>query len=210
MSGVSLVHAHLRHHATNVLTQCRYARNFERTKQSSEEPSLFPLHTEAETETIAMAELGCYSPSFKKPSDVLRMRRKRARSEGPNRGTSSPVVSVDGVRPFSPGPLLNAPSRTSGGVKRRNPFANIENTYNSPKKRVLSHTDGCNGALDGRKAVLDGKFREELFNTDQRTPHEIKVHHGYYIITIFLHEIDILQHDISIYMSIPWYIIFVM
>ncbi|XP_067260662.1 protein downstream neighbor of son homolog isoform X1 [Chanodichthys erythropterus] len=124
-----------------------------------------------------MAELGCYSPSFKKPSDVLRMRRKRARSEGPNRRTSSPVVSVDGVRPFSPGPLLNAPGRTSGGVKRRNPFANIENTYNSPKKRALLHTDGCDGALDGKKAaaaVLDGKFREELFSTDQRTQHQIK------------------------------------
>lgn len=154
-----------------------------------------------------MAELGCYSPSFKKPSDVLRMRRKRARSEGPNKRTSSPVVSVDGVRPFSPGPLLNAPGRASGGVKRRNPFANIENTYNSPKKRALSHTDGCNGALDGKKAetaVLDGKFREErpnvgvslreeLFNTDQRKLHEIKVRHGklmYYIYYNYLFSWD--------------------
>ncbi|KAL0204398.1 hypothetical protein M9458_002416, partial [Cirrhinus mrigala] len=116
------------------------------------------------------------------------MRRKRARSEGPGRRTSSPAVSVDGVRPFSPGPLLNAPGRTSGGVKRRNPFANIENTYNSPKKRALSHTDGEKGALDGKKAaaaVLDGKFieerpnagtslREELFNTDHQKQHEIK------------------------------------
>ncbi|XP_016422166.1 protein downstream neighbor of son homolog isoform X2 [Sinocyclocheilus rhinocerous] len=133
-----------------------------------------------------MAELGCYSPSFKKPSEVLRMRRKRARSEGPDRRT------VDGLRPFSPGPLLNAPSRASGGGKRRNPFANIENTYNSPKKRALSHRDGHDGALDGRKtaaAVLDGKlsgklgeeranagtsFREELFNTEQQKQHEIK------------------------------------
>ncbi|XP_016093463.1 protein downstream neighbor of son homolog [Sinocyclocheilus grahami] len=127
-----------------------------------------------------MAELGCYSPSFKKPSEVLRMRRKRARSEGPDRRT------VDGLRPFSPGPLLNAPSRASGGGKRRNPFANIENTYSRPKKRALSHNDGYDGALDGRKtaaAVLDGKlgeeranaaasFREELFNTEQQ--HEIK------------------------------------
>ncbi|KAI2668811.1 hypothetical protein H4Q32_005620 [Labeo rohita] len=135
-----------------------------------------------------MAELGCYSPSFKKPSDVLRMRRKRARSEGPGRRTSSPAVSVDGVRPFSPGPLLNAPGRTSGGVKRRNPFANIENTYNSPKKRALSNTEGEKGALDGKKAavaVLDGKFieerknagtslREELLNTDHQKQHEIK------------------------------------
>ncbi|XP_016295937.1 protein downstream neighbor of son homolog [Sinocyclocheilus anshuiensis] len=136
-----------------------------------------------------MSELGCYSPSFKKPSDVLRMRRKRARSEGPGRRTSSPVVSLDGVRPFSPGPLLNAPGRASGGVKRRNPFVNIENTYNSPKKRALSHTDGHRGALDGKKAaaaaaVLDAKFRElpnagasmreELFNTDQQKQHHIQ------------------------------------
>ncbi|XP_073699237.1 protein downstream neighbor of son homolog [Garra rufa] len=133
-----------------------------------------------------MAELGCYSPSFKKPSDVLRMRRKRARSEGPGSRTSSPSVSVDGVRPFSPGPLLNAPGRTSGGTKRRNPFANIENTYNSPKKRALSYCDGHNGALDNKKAaavVLDGKIieerpngtslREELFNNHQQKQHEI-------------------------------------
>ncbi|XP_016355513.1 protein downstream neighbor of son homolog [Sinocyclocheilus anshuiensis] len=133
-----------------------------------------------------MAELGCYSPSFKKPSEVLRMRRKRARSEGPDRRT------VDGLRPFSPVPLLNAPSRASGGGKRRNPLANIENTYNSPKKRALSHSDGHDGALDGRNtaaAVLDGKlsgklreeranagtsFREELFNTEQQKHLEIK------------------------------------
>jgi len=129
-----------------------------------------------------MAELGCYSPSFKKPCDVLRMRRNRARSEGPERRTSSPVVSVPGVRPFSPGPLLNAPGRSRGGVKRRNPFANIENTYNSPKKRALSHTDGEKAAV---APVLDGKLeerpnagaslREELLNTDRRRQHEITV-----------------------------------
>ncbi|XP_039504175.1 protein downstream neighbor of son homolog isoform X3 [Pimephales promelas] len=129
-----------------------------------------------------MAELGCYSPSFKKPCDVLRMRRNRARSEGPERRTSSPVVSVPGVRPFSPGPLLNAPGRSRGGVKRRNPFANIENTYNSPKKRALSHTDGEKAAA---APVLDGKLeerpnagaslREELLNTDRRRQHEITV-----------------------------------
>uniref|UniRef100_A0A672T1X7 DNA replication fork stabilization factor DONSON n=1 Tax=Sinocyclocheilus grahami TaxID=75366 RepID=A0A672T1X7_SINGR len=90
-----------------------------------------------------MAELGCYSPSFKKPSEVLRMRRKRARSEGPDRRT------VDGLRPFSPGPLLNAPSRASGGGKRRNPFANIENTYSRPKKRAESQPFG------GPEAVCD-------------------------------------------------------
>ncbi|XP_043098353.1 protein downstream neighbor of son homolog [Puntigrus tetrazona] len=122
-----------------------------------------------------MADLGCYSPSFKKPSDVLRMRRKRVRSEGPERGP------VEGVRPFSPGPRLNAPGRTGGGGgKRRNPFANIENTYNSPKKRALfSNSDGHDSAPDARKTLLDGKpreerddaatsLREELFNTERQ------------------------------------------
>uniref|UniRef100_A0A672LJ85 DNA replication fork stabilization factor DONSON n=1 Tax=Sinocyclocheilus grahami TaxID=75366 RepID=A0A672LJ85_SINGR len=113
--------------------------------------------------------LGCYSPSFKKPSDVLRMRRKRARSEGPGRRTSSPVVSVDGVRPFSPGPLLSAPGRASGGVKRRNPFVNIENTYNSPKKRALSHTDGHRGTPVSLSED-DDLFEEDLFEPERSTP----------------------------------------
>ncbi|KAG5267718.1 hypothetical protein AALO_G00224860 [Alosa alosa] len=83
-----------------------------------------------------------YSPSFKKPADIMRMRRKRARSEGvsPNVRKS---LSVPGTRPFSPGPSLNAPNRPGGGgQKRRNPFANIENTYNSPKKRATFRSDG--------------------------------------------------------------------
>ncbi|KAK7880571.1 hypothetical protein WMY93_032796 [Mugilogobius chulae] len=87
-----------------------------------------------------MSEQIGYSPSFKRPAEIMRMRRKRARSEAgslsgspaaasPSQGASSPA----GVRPFSPGPLFNSPSR-SGGVKRRNPFANIENTYSPSKK----------------------------------------------------------------------------
>ncbi|XP_072512969.1 protein downstream neighbor of son homolog [Salminus brasiliensis] len=91
-----------------------------------------------------MSDQGCYSPSFKKPSDILRMRRKRARSEGVcagSRNASSTPPTLAGVRPFSPGPLLKSQGRASGGVKRRNPFANIENTYNSPKKRAVSCTE---------------------------------------------------------------------
>ncbi|XP_066517280.1 protein downstream neighbor of son homolog [Hoplias malabaricus] len=84
-----------------------------------------------------MSEHGCYSPSFKKPCDILRMRRKRARSEGVPAG---PRNSFEAVRPFSPGPLLKSQAR-AGGVKRRNPFANLENTYNSPKKRAVSCTE---------------------------------------------------------------------
>ncbi|KTF95472.1 hypothetical protein cypCar_00034915, partial [Cyprinus carpio] len=83
--------------------------------------------------------------------------------------------------------LLDAPRRASGGGKRRNPFVNIENTYSSPKKRALS---SHSGALDGRTAAaaaLGGKlgeeranaatssFREELFNTERQTQHEIEL-----------------------------------
>lgn len=103
---------------------------------------------------LTMSEQGCYSPSFKKPSDVLRMRRKRARSEGARGGlTGSPASGLTELRPFSPGPLLlRGQGRTGGGVKRRNPFANIENTYSSPKKRAVSSTDDvseCKQTLTG-------------------------------------------------------------
>ncbi|XP_056157465.1 protein downstream neighbor of son homolog [Lampris incognitus] len=106
-----------------------------------------------------MSQQAGYSPSFKRPADILRMRRKRARSEAsvgrsssgqgstasPGRGGSSSGC----VRPFSPGPLFSTQSRSAGGVKRRNPFANIENTYNSPKKRLVIYND------EGDAAVLD-------------------------------------------------------
>lgn len=84
-----------------------------------------------------MADPSYYSPSFKKPCDVLRMRRKRARSEVLRRSTVAAFSGSAGadLRPFSPGPGLNSHTQAGGGVKRRNPFANIENTYNSPKKR---------------------------------------------------------------------------
>ncbi|KAG7236102.1 hypothetical protein INR49_001383 [Caranx melampygus] len=80
----------------------------------------------------------------------MRMRRKRARSEAgvfsspsgqdsAGQSGSSPA----GVRPFSPGPLFNRQSSSGGGIKRRNPFANIENTH-SPKKKFMIHKDGDN------------------------------------------------------------------
>lgn len=99
-----------------------------------------------------------YSPSFKKPADIMRMRRKRARSEGVSpsaRGSLTSLgLSVPGTRPFSPGPLLNAPNRPGGGgQKRRNPFANIENTYNSPKKRATVRSDGDVDVFLNKKRV---------------------------------------------------------
>ncbi|KAM4700732.1 protein downstream neighbor of Son isoform 2-T2 [Discoglossus pictus] len=75
-----------------------------------------------------------YSASFKKPAEILRLSRKRSRSEV---SKSSPAPfspgeapkRIPGLRPFSPGP------NRSGGVKRRNPFASLDNTVGSPVKR---------------------------------------------------------------------------
>lgn len=99
-----------------------------------------------------MSEQAGYSPSFKRPSEIMRMRRKRARlctsgcdsTESPGQSDSSP----SGVRPFSPGPLFNNLNRTGGGIKRRNPFASIENTYNPKKKLVIYNDDGNVEAVD--------------------------------------------------------------
>ncbi|XP_073318599.1 protein downstream neighbor of son homolog [Pagrus major] len=100
-----------------------------------------------------MSQQAGYSPSFKRPAEIMRMRRKRARSEAgvfsspsgqsstasPGQSDSSPAS----VRPFSPGPLFNSQNRSGGGIKRRNPFANIENTF-SPKKKLLIYNDEGN------------------------------------------------------------------
>lgn len=98
-----------------------------------------------------MADQAGYSPSFKRPSEIMRMRRKRARltsAESPGQSDSSPP----GVRPFSPGPLLHP--RTGGPVKRRNPFASLENTY-SPQKKLVIYKD------DGGVEAVDRKMKEE-------------------------------------------------
>ncbi|XP_059184139.1 protein downstream neighbor of son homolog [Centropristis striata] len=102
-----------------------------------------------------------YSPSFKRPAEIMRMRRKRTRSDAsvfsspsgqgstgsPGQSSSSPA----GVRPFSPGPLFNTHSRSGGGIKRRNPFANIENTYSPKKKFLIYNEDGNTEATDSYK-----------------------------------------------------------
>uniref|UniRef100_A0A8B9J4G2 Uncharacterized protein n=2 Tax=Astyanax mexicanus TaxID=7994 RepID=A0A8B9J4G2_ASTMX len=119
-----------------------------------------------------MADQSYYSPSFKKPSEVLRMRRKRARSEGVSAGSGGAApgsAGLAGVRPFSPGPLLlKGPVRTGSGgaVKRRNPFANIENTYNSPgKRRAVSCAaeEFCSPTQNVSFSEEDSLFEEDLF-----------------------------------------------
>ncbi|KAG9486205.1 hypothetical protein GDO78_009000 [Eleutherodactylus coqui] len=83
-----------------------------------------------------------YSPSFKKPSEILRLSRRRSRSEaGARTALFSPgeaTKRVSGVRPFLPGPQRQG----SGAVKRRNPFASLDNTA-AVKKRAESVTAEC-------------------------------------------------------------------
>ncbi|XP_075449941.1 protein downstream neighbor of Son [Ascaphus truei] len=76
-----------------------------------------------------------YSPSFKKPAEILRLRRRRSRNEA-----SKPAAACPGLRPFSPGPLRGG---GGGSVKRRNPFASLENTGGSPGKRRLEMPLDC-------------------------------------------------------------------
>lgn len=114
-------------------------------------------HIKAAFSFPKMSQQAGYSPSFKRPAETMRMRSKRARSDAgifgssgrestssPREGDSSPAC----VRPFSPGPLFNAQNRSGGGTKRRNPFANIENTYSPKKKFVIYNED------DGKAEVL--------------------------------------------------------
>lgn len=100
-----------------------------------------------------MSQHAGYSPSFKRPAEIMRMRRKRARSDagvlslssdlGPTGTSGQSESSPSCVRPFSPGPLFNTQNRPGGGIKRRNPFASIENTF-SPKKKLVIFDDDEN------------------------------------------------------------------
>ncbi|XP_077150036.1 protein downstream neighbor of Son [Ranitomeya variabilis] len=91
---------------------------------------------------MSSEKLPGYSPSFKKPSEILRLSRRRSRSEaGVRTGLFSPgelTKRVLGVRPFSPGPQRSG----SGTLKRRNPFASLENTV-AAKKRAESVAECC-------------------------------------------------------------------
>ncbi|XP_060754611.1 protein downstream neighbor of son homolog isoform X2 [Neoarius graeffei] len=110
-----------------------------------------------------MADQSCYSPSFKKPCDVLRMRRKRARNDGAAAAAGSSGSAGADSRPVSPG--------AGGRVKRRNPFASIENTYNSPKKRKCSENTPQFRTQSSaeRDANRGPSLRENLFMSDRCT-----------------------------------------
>lgn len=118
-----------------------------------------------------MSEQAGYSPSFKRPSEIMLLRRKRARlstsgrdsTESPGQSDSSPSC----VRPFSPGPLFSTHNRVGGGIKRRNPFASIENTNSPKKKLVIYNDDGNVEAVDLNKIKSSEKEGDE--NTSTKT-----------------------------------------
>ncbi|XP_029943022.1 protein downstream neighbor of son homolog isoform X2 [Salarias fasciatus] len=93
-----------------------------------------------------MPQQAGYSPSFKRPAEVLRMRRRRSGLGGSSRPTESSGLNGSSTacpRPFSPGPLSfqrNPPTRR--GAKRRNPFANL-GSPRSPKKNRVAEADGA-------------------------------------------------------------------
>ncbi|XP_040279083.1 protein downstream neighbor of Son [Bufo bufo] len=96
-----------------------------------------------------------YSPSFKKPSEILRLSRRRSRSEaGARTALFSPgeaAKRVPGVRPFSPGPQRTG----SGAVKRRNPFANLENTVTAKRRAEIATECFPQGSWAVRAAEQD-------------------------------------------------------
>lgn len=121
------------------------------------------------TDISTMSEHKGYSPSFKRPAEILRMRRQRARSDA---GISSGCAGGESgssplcVRSFSPGPLFTAHSHSGVGHKRRNPFANIENTH-SPKKKLLIFNDAS-----GNTGIVEssGTMKPVIDEGDENSP----------------------------------------
>uniref|UniRef100_A0A3Q2VU55 Uncharacterized protein n=1 Tax=Haplochromis burtoni TaxID=8153 RepID=A0A3Q2VU55_HAPBU len=111
-----------------------------------------------------MSEHFGYSPSFKRPAEILRMRCKRARSDTGAGSTDRPEQSGSSptcVRTFSPEPLSGAQNHSGVGIKRRNPFAKIENTY-SPKKKRLTFSDAsCNPENSDSSGITNNERDEE-------------------------------------------------
>lgn len=149
-----------------------------------------------------MSQQAGYSPSFKRPSEIMRMRRRRTRSDAggsstpsghdcvgsPGQSGSSPAC----VRPFSPGPLFHSHTRSGGGTKRRNPFANIENTYSPKKKFIIYNDDGSGEAAEASKVTDSG---EKGGDGDMS---EKKVCHGVSAFSASLTNAEQLEHrDIS-------------
>lgn len=121
-----------------------------------------------------MSQHAGYSPSFKRPAEIMRMRRKRARSDAgvlslssdldPTGTSGQSESSPSCVRPFSPGPLFNTQNRPGGGIKRRNPFASIENTF-SPKKKLVIFDDDENVDAAGYNKIKKPSEEDGVLST---------------------------------------------
>ncbi|XP_024865886.1 protein downstream neighbor of son homolog isoform X2 [Kryptolebias marmoratus] len=112
-----------------------------------------------------MAQEAGYSPSFKLPTEIMRMRRKRARSDSSGSVTDKNFTESLGqsrsssacMRPFSPGPLFKDQNYSRAGIKRRNPFATIDNTYSPQKKLfIYNENDGSVGPSKTKWTESDG------------------------------------------------------
>ncbi|XP_061834467.1 protein downstream neighbor of son homolog [Nerophis lumbriciformis] len=116
-----------------------------------------------------MSDASGYSPSFKRPSEIMRMRRKRARSEAssssPSGASGQSSSSPPSCRPFAPGPLFNKVA----SVKRRNPFANIDNT-STPSKRRLIHDENDKMATTETEYVDEVSLLERLQRQENCSP----------------------------------------
>lgn len=111
-----------------------------------------------------MSEHFGYSPSFKRPAEILRMRCKRARSDTGAGSTDRPEQSGSSptcVRTFSPEPLSGAQNHPGVGIKRRNPFAKIENTYSPKKKRLTFRDASCNPENSDSSGITNNERDEE-------------------------------------------------
>ncbi|KAL4609169.1 protein downstream neighbor of Son [Arapaima gigas] len=91
-----------------------------------------------------MSHADSYSPNFKRPADTLRSRTRRTRD--PTRSAASLP------RPESPGAQTRSTAvgtaTAGGGLKRRNPFANIS-TSERPKRRAGSPWEGAPCPVNG-------------------------------------------------------------
>ncbi|CAN9498084.1 unnamed protein product [Ophioblennius macclurei] len=83
-----------------------------------------------------MAQQAGYPASFKRPTEILRMRRRRSGLE-----SSSSLTDIPGHSVSTPGTIFSPRIPSRVGTKRSNPFAYQESTH-SPKKNRMAAADG--------------------------------------------------------------------
>uniref|UniRef100_UPI00398F0C9F protein downstream neighbor of son homolog n=1 Tax=Pristiophorus japonicus TaxID=55135 RepID=UPI00398F0C9F len=111
---------------------------------------------------MSAEKLAGYSPSFKKPSEILRLRRKRARSSARLSAPPGPGLS-DAPSPDEKAEASGRHSKQQQQKSRRNPFVNIVNT------RRLSAVGSPGGRRrTGWPAEADNSLHSSLSAQEQR------------------------------------------